>query len=185
MQKTKLENNPIITPVPIVLVGTMVDGKENYTTVGAFGIVCLEPIFYISLKNTHCSARGVRESGFFSVNLPSPDLIQKVDYCGMVSGNDVDKSNLFTSFFDESGNAPMILECSMNYLCKVREIKEIGDFEMFFGDIITTYINENYITDGNPACHKINPVVGMGMSYFSVGDEIGKAFSAGKELMRE
>ena len=97
MSKIKLDNNPMLNPVPIIIVGTTANGRANYTTVGAFGVVCLEPIFYISLKNTHCSTAAIRESGFFSVNLSTPALIQKTDYCGMVSGNTVDKSNVFTA----------------------------------------------------------------------------------------
>ena len=184
MKKTKLESNPMLNPVPIVLVGVTVDGKPNYTTVGAFGIVCLEPIYYISLKSTHCSARGIRESGYFSVNLPSPDLLQKTDYCGMVSGNVLDKSALFTPFYDELGNAPMIAECSLNYLCRVIKVEEIQGFEMFFGDIVATYINENCLTDGKPIPHRINPIIGTGMAYHSLGGEIGKVFTAGKNLIQ-
>lgn len=97
------------------MVGTEFEGRANFTTVGAFGVVCLAPIFYISLKNSHHSTIGVRKSGFFSVNLPSADMVQQTDYCGMVSGNDADKSAVFDVFYDECGNAPMIKESPMNY----------------------------------------------------------------------
>jgi hypothetical protein len=66
---------------------------------------------YVSLKETHYTTTGIKASGFFSVNLPSPDLAEKTDFCGVVSGKTTDKSELFTSFYDESGRAPMIQEC--------------------------------------------------------------------------
>lgn len=43
------------------------------------------------------------ESVFFSVNIPSSESIEKTDLCGCVSGNKVDKSNIFdfTMFIGE------------------------------------------------------------------------------------
>ena len=182
MNKTKIENYPMINPVPIVIVGTEVVGKPNYTTVGAFGVVCLEPIFYISLKDTHHSTIGVRETGFFSVNLPSADMIAETDYCGMVSGHDTDKSGLFESFYDKSGKAPLIADAPMNYLCKVVDTFAIGGFTMFFGEIISTYVGEGFMTDGKPDPQKINPIIGMGMSYYGLGKPVGKVFSEGNVI---
>ena len=180
MEKVKIDNYPMINPTPIVIIGTNVDNKENYTTVGAFGVVCLAPLFYISLKSTHYSTLGIKENGFFSINLPSAELLQKTDYCGMVSGKTLDKSNVFSSFYDELGNAPMICESPMNYLCKVVKSVPINDFEVFFGEIIATYINDNCIVEGQPDPLKVNPILAMGPTYYTLGEQIGKAFQEGK-----
>ncbi|WP_371380088.1 flavin reductase family protein [Sporomusa aerivorans] len=102
-----MPNRPAIV-FPTILVGADVQGKPNYCTVGACGVVNLEPMLYISLKDTHYTTSGVKENGFFSVNLPSSDLVQKVDFCGVVSGKETDKSRLYTPFYDETGRAPMI-----------------------------------------------------------------------------
>ena len=182
MKKNKIENYPMVNPTPIVIVGTTVNGKANYATVGAFGVVCMAPIFYISLKGTHYSTIGVRENGFFSVNLPSADMVQKTDYCGMVSGHTVDKSTVYTAFYDEQGNAPMISESPMNYLCKVVNTIPINDFEVFFGEIIATYINEDCLKDGKPDPLKISPTLAMGPTYYSLGKQIGKVFQEGAAL---
>jgi len=53
VEKVKIKNYPMVSPAPTVLIGADVNGKPNYATVGAFGVVCLEPVFYISLKSTH------------------------------------------------------------------------------------------------------------------------------------
>lgn len=182
MSKTKIENYPMVNPTPIVIVGTNVNNRANYTTVGAFGVVCLAPIFYISLKNTHYATIGVKQNGFFSINLPSVDMIKKTDYCGMVSGHTTDKSNVFTPFYDDGGNAPMICESPMNYLCKTINSISIKDFEVFFGEIIATYINDNCIADGRPDPLKVNPSLAMGPAYYSLGQPIGKVFQEGASL---
>ena len=185
MKKVKIDNYPMVSPTPIIIVGVNVNNRENYTTVGAFGVVCLAPIFYISLKSTHYSTLGVRENGFFSVNLPSADMVRKTDYCGMVSGHTVDKSTVFQPFYDELGKAPMISESPMNYLCKVIKSIQINDFEVFFGEIIATYINDNCLTEGKANPLKVNPTIGMGAAYYSLGEQIGNVFREGAIVKKQ
>jgi flavin reductase (DIM6/NTAB) family NADH-FMN oxidoreductase RutF len=162
-----------------MLVGADVNGRPNYAAVGACGVVSLKPVLYISLKSTHYTTSGVRENGCFSVNIPPAELVQKTDYCGLVSGHNVDKSNVFTPFYDEHGRAPMISECSMNILCKVIQTMPMFDFDFFLGEITAVYINEQYLTDGRPDPLKINPIIMMGGSYCSLDRVVGSIFREG------
>ncbi|MDP4092801.1 MAG: flavin reductase family protein [Bacillota bacterium] len=179
MQKVKINNYPMVNPAPVVIAGAEVDGKPNYATIGAFGVVCLAPVFYISLKETHFTTQGIRENGYFSVNIPTADMVRITDYCGMVSGKTTDKANLFNSFYDDAGKAPMISEAPMNFLCKVIQTVPISGFEVFFGEIVLTYIDDNCLTDGRPDPAKINPMVLVGPNYFNIGQLIGNAFKEG------
>ena len=183
MPKIKISNYPMVSPTPIVLVGAEVGGKPNYAAVGAFGVVCLEPLFYVSLKDTHHTTVGVQETGYFSVNLPTAGMVVKTDYCGMVSGNNTDKSRLFEPFYDAAGKAPMISESPMNYLCKVVNTFPINGFTIFFGEIVSTYVSEEFISGGTPDPLKIRPLIGMGTTYYRLGEPAGKVFSEGKTLL--
>jgi flavin reductase (DIM6/NTAB) family NADH-FMN oxidoreductase RutF len=182
MGKVKIKNYPMVSPTPIVLAGADVNGKPNYTTIGAFGVVCEGPIFYISLKDIHFSTIGVKENGYFSVNIPSVDMIQKTDYCGLVSGKTIDKSHLFSSFYYEIGKAPMISECPMNFLCKVIQTTSICGFEVFFGEIVLTFVNEDCLTDDVPDPLKINPTLAMGFNYYNLAQSVGAVFKEGKKI---
>ncbi len=184
MKKVKIKNYPMVSPALTVLVGADINGKPNYATVGAFGMVCLEPVFYISLKSTHYTTIGVKENEHFSVNVPSADMVQMTDYCGMVSGKRADKSIVFTQFYDELGKAPMISECPLNFLCKIIQSVPICGFEVFFGEIISTYLNEQCLTDGKPDPLKINPMIMMGTSYFDLGQAVGNVFKEGAEYKK-
>ena len=62
MKKIKLQNRPF-GPFPTVIVGADVNGKPNYATLGAYGIVSMKPVLYISLKSTHYTTLGVRQNG--------------------------------------------------------------------------------------------------------------------------
>ena len=182
MKKTKLINQAV-GPFPAMIVGAMKDGKPTYTTVGAGGCACLEPVMCVSLKNTHYITDGIAQSGYFSVNIPSAQLVTELDFCGIVSGKERDKSSLFNAFFDSEGNAPLIDECPLTFLCKVCDTKAIRGFTMFFGEIVAVYANEDCIVDGKPDALKFDPIIMMGMSYCSLDRVIGRPFTEGKKLM--
>ena len=181
MKKIKLENRAV-GPFPAMIVGAMRNGRPTYTTVGAGGCACLEPVLCVSLKNTHYITEGIVQSGYFSVNIPSVSLVKELDFCGIVSGKNVDKSGLFTPFFDAAGQAPMIEECPLNFLCKVCGSKEIRGFTMFFGDIVAAFAGEDCLTDGKPGPIKIDPIIMMGFSYCSLESVVGQPFSERKKL---
>jgi flavin reductase (DIM6/NTAB) family NADH-FMN oxidoreductase RutF len=176
--KKKIANVPF-GPYITVLAGATVDGKPNYAAVGAYGVVSQRPVLYISLKNSHHTTAGVAENGFFSVNIPSAGLIDRTDYCGMVSGNKIDKSKVFESFYDEAGKAPMIKECPVNYLCKVIQTIPVFDFTMFLGEIAAVYADEECLDNDRPDALKIKPIVMMDAGYFDLNERIGSAFKAG------
>ena len=175
MDKVKVANRPL-GPFPVVIVGADVDGRANYATVGACGVVSLDPVLHVSLRRTHHTSRGVRENGCFSVNLPSSDLVARTDYCGSVSGATVDKSPVFTAFYDELGRAPLIAECPMNLLCRVFRTVPVFDFEMFLGEIVAAYVGGQYLTDGEPDPAKIAPLLIMGTGYWKLGAAAGTIF---------
>lgn len=175
MAKTKIAIIPY-GPYITVLAGASVNGKPNYATIGAYGVVSQKPVLYISLKNTHCTTAGVIENGFFSVNIPSSDDIEKTDYCGTVTGNKVDKSGIFETFYDEAGNAPMIKKCPINYLCKVIQTIPIFDFTMFIGEIVAVYANEECLENGRPNGLKVKPTILMDSGYFAIKNRVGLIF---------
>jgi flavin reductase (DIM6/NTAB) family NADH-FMN oxidoreductase RutF len=210
MKKIKLNNQPI-GPFPAMIVGAMVNEKPTYTTVGAGGCACLAPVLCVSLKNTHYITEGIVQTGSFSVNIPGAALVKETDYCGIASGKNVDKSRLFTPFFDSAGqipgkdtdvsgnettlscngtpasingtSAPMIEECPLNFLCKVCDSIEIRGFTMFFGDIVAAFVNEDCTTQGQPDPLKIDPIIMMAFSYCNLDSVIGRPFSEGEKLM--
>jgi flavin reductase (DIM6/NTAB) family NADH-FMN oxidoreductase RutF len=181
MEKIKIGNVPF-GPFPTAIVGAEVNDKPNYVTVGACGVVCQKPVLYISIKDSHFTTFGIKANGFFSLNIPPVEFIAKTDYCGIVSGNSVDKSKIFTAFYDEAGKAPLIKECSMNFLCKVIQTIPIFDFNMFLGEIVATYVNDDCLVEGKPDSKRINPIIMMGASYWNLDSQVGCAFKEGKNI---
>ena len=185
MEKVQGNFKKLRYPLPVTLVGAIVKGKPNYLTIAYFAILShLPPIVSVSLSKKHYTVSGIRESGSFSVNVPSVEMVKVTDYCGIVSGRKVDKSNLFKSFFGQLNTAPMIEDCPLNFECKLFRTVEAGSNLIFMGEVIPVYANGKVLTEGVPDIRKIDPLVLFGADYHSweLGPQIAQAYKIGKEF---
>ena len=183
---------PLIYPVPIVLAGAVVEGKPNYATIGDTGLMGINPpLVFISSHINHHTNRGIRVHQTFSINVPSSDLLEKVDYCGIVSGAEVDKSVLFTNFFGELETAPMIKECPINLECKVVMEFSIQHRQVYVGEVAATHVDPGLLRNGNkrtsiPSLRNVDPILyALDNHYYRAGEEIGEGYSEGQLLARE
>ena len=117
----KIGNQPptaIFYPMPCSLVGANVGGKANFLTVAWFTTANPKPpCVLVTMNKAHYTNAGIMENSTFSINIPSSDLVEKVDYCGLVSGRKVDKSAVFEVFYGKLKTAPLIervpIQCGM------------------------------------------------------------------------
>jgi flavin reductase (DIM6/NTAB) family NADH-FMN oxidoreductase RutF len=187
----KVKTGTLPFPVPICIAGTMINGKANYATYGSFGLLSPRPetYIYIGSQGSHYTNTGIKENGYFSVNIPSEEQMQKTDYVGLVSGRNTDKSSIFNSFFGSVDKAPMIEECPVNLLCKLVKIADLPNREIFFGEVLESYVNKECIDNGILNFEKINPLLftmnGPGnASYWKLGDIVGDAYKEGKNILK-
>ena len=185
MEKIKIDNNAYVYPMPMTVIGVMVDGKPNYL---AAAWVCrvnfAPPMIGIALGKRHHTNKGIREHKEFSVNVPGADLMKAVDHVGLVSGEKVDKSKIFDSFYGQLKNAPMIRNCPLTMECKVVNTVDLPADEFFIGEIVGVYSEERFLTNGKPDIKKMKPFT-LSMpdnGYWSVGELLGKAWSIGKDF---
>jgi flavin reductase (DIM6/NTAB) family NADH-FMN oxidoreductase RutF len=168
--------------------GAVVAGKPNYLAVACFAVLSqLPPIVSIALYKGHYTVTGIKENETFSVNIPSLDMVEETDYCGMISGHRVDKSKLFDTFYGELKTAPMIRECPLSVECNVSQVMESGNNLIFMGEIVAAYADESVLTDGTPDIRKIDPLILFRTDYRSwhFGPVIAQAYHAGSELIEK
>lgn len=187
MSKVNLGANAYIYPMPVTLVGAMVGGKANFMAVGwVMRVNWQPPLLAVALNKAHFTPKGIRENQTFSVNFPGADLMEKTDYCGLVSGHKVDKSGLFRVFYGELETAPLIEECPLGLECRLYQVVELPANDLFIGEIVAAHADEDCLTDGRPDIEKINPLV-LTMpdnNYWTVGAHAGRAWGAGKKLKK-
>lgn len=185
MAKKKLGNQPFLYPYPVVLVGTEVEGKANFLAIAFCGVVNMNPgMLAIGINRGHHSTKGLLANRAFSVNIPSTAMLAAVDYAGLNSGSNVDKSRLFEVFSGEVAGAPMIKECPLSMECRVREVLDIGGNDyVVVAYVVETYAGEEYLTDGLPDVEKMKPAVFSMFDnrYWALGEFLGRAWSMGKD----
>ena len=185
MEKIKTGAFIPLPVAPLVLVGANINGKSNYMPVGFVSGVNVNPaIICISLNNNHYTAKGIIENSTFSINIPSAKYVIETDYCGLVSGRSVDKSNMFTTFYGELETAPMIEEFPITCECKyIGQKIEFSMDTIYFGEIVQVYIDKEIVgEDRKIDIVKADPICFSGLEnkYRSLGNDIGQGWSVGK-----
>jgi flavin reductase (DIM6/NTAB) family NADH-FMN oxidoreductase RutF len=187
LEKQQIGNNFFI-PMPVVLVGTKVDGKDNFMTVGWCARANANPpMILCGIGNHHYTPKGIMATKTFSVNIPSTDLLEKTDYCGLVSGQKADKSQVFEVFYGSLKTAPMIKECPVSLECRLVQTVPLPTNSLYIGEIVGAYADGRVLREGKPDFSEIDPLF-LTMPdnrYWALGKYTGDAWSAGKNMVQQ
>jgi len=181
--KVKMGAKNCLYPMPTTLVGANVNGKPNYITIAHVGIMDLGSIS-LGMNKVHYTNAGIKENGTFSVNIPSIGMVKETDYCGLVSGKKVDKGELFEIFYGRLESTPMIKRCPINMECRLIRTVDFPKHDIFVGEIVETYCDEQYLTEGVVDFSKIQPILFVmnDRSYWKIGGRLAKAWDIGNQL---
>ena len=170
-------------PLPVVLVGTLVNDTPNFITVSHVGIMSLN-IISVSIGKTHLSNIGLRTNGVFSINIPSEAMVKQVDLCGQLSGRRLNKSALFSLMHSENRLTPMVADCPVNMSCRILKILEFPSHDVFVAEIVETLVEESALEQGAVNYSWIKPLLFdmESKSYWGLGQNKGTAWSIGKTL---
>ena len=185
MEKIKLGPQTLLYPMPAVLVGANVNEKPNLMTAAWCGIASHEPpAVSVALHKSRYTLEGIKKNGTFSINVPSSNMAKKVDYCGLYSGKNNDKSQLFKIFYGRTlKTAPLVQECPLNLECRVIHSLDLGSHNLVVGEIIETYITDSCMSKGKVDPGKIDPLIYIPgtQEYHRLGETIAPAFKIGRE----
>ena len=185
--KQKIGSQNALYPMPVTLVGALVDGKANFINIAHVGILNARSPHLISLgmSKTHYTNSGIKANKTFSVNMPSQDMVVEADYVGLVSGRDTDKSTVFEVVFGELQTAPMIKNCPISMECRLHDTVDLPTHDVFIGEIVATYAEESVFTNGHIDIAKVRPLL-FDMSskqYWTWGEAIARCWHVGRKLM--
>ncbi|MCW4020557.1 MAG: flavin reductase family protein [Candidatus Bathyarchaeota archaeon] len=176
----KVKKSPwtALFPCPVVLVtcGDF-EGRANIITLAWAGVVCSEPpMLGLGIRPHRHSYGLIEESGEFVVNLPTAQILEETDFCGVVSGKDCDK-------FSETGltpepskkvKPPMIKECPVNIECIVRKKVPLGTHHLFLGEVVQVHVDQDILDEkGRIDFSKTAPFVYNQGQYWSLQKKIG------------
>ena len=179
MAKIDFKPGNMLYPLPAVLVSASDgEGKDNLITIAWAGTVCTNPpMVSISVRPERYSYDMIRKTGEFVINLTTKDLVFATDYCGVVSGRDVDKWKEMglTKVPGDKVKVPYIKESPVSIECKVRSVEELGSHHMFLADVVAVHCDDAFMDEkGTFHLEKAEPLVYSHGQYYATGEYLGK-----------
>jgi flavin reductase (DIM6/NTAB) family NADH-FMN oxidoreductase RutF len=165
-------------PIPAVMVSCGTMEKSNIITVAWTGILNTNPaMVYISVRPTRYSYNMIKNQGEFVINLTTKNLAKATDWCGVRSGEKLDKFKEMNLHKEKANfvKCPMIKESPVSIECKVVDIKELGSHHMFIAEVLSINASDKYI-DENGAfdISKCDLIAYANGGYYPLGKKIGK-----------
>ncbi len=174
-------------PCPVVLVTSVgSNGKPNIITLAWVGTVCSDPpTVAIGINPKRFSYGLIETSGEFVVNIPTRSIMKETDFCGVVSGRDLDKfsETRLTPEHAEKVKPPLIRECPVNIECIVRKKIPLGSHHQFLGEAVLVHVDEGLLNEnGKLNFTKAAPFVYNQREYWSLRGRIGTHGISKKQL---
>ncbi len=173
----------IVTPRPIGWIGSKGrDGSINLSPYSFFNAVSDRPkLVMFSSTGRKDSARNVEETGVFTANLVSRNLVEKMNHSSISVPYGTDEFAL-AGLTAEPGrlvDAPYVAEAFAVLECRVTEIMQPKDLDgkptdnvMVFGQVVGIHIDEAIIRDGRLDMALARPVARMGYMDYSEGSDV-------------
>jgi len=182
MQKTIVKRpfRPVY-PSPAALIVSIDENKKP-------NIMAAGEVFNIGLKNPSIIGIALRKATYthslitktrqFTANFPTVAILDKVDLVGTISGRDgLDKFSEYglTPLKSSVLDAPIIEECPLNLECKVLNISEVGDHDLFLGEVLVMHVDADKLDEEKQQViiEKVDGFLFAEWQYYRIGEKLG------------
>lgn len=134
----------------VVLVTATVKGRSSIMPAAWVTPLSIRPpLVGVCINQAHFTAELVKRSEQFGLSIPSFELLQQVQYCGSVSGRDVDKwaQTGLRQAEPHEIEVPLIEECIAHLECGVVRAVDITDHTLFIGQVLYAAAEEGIFSD--------------------------------------
>jgi flavin reductase (DIM6/NTAB) family NADH-FMN oxidoreductase RutF len=187
MAKVVVDPMRPVYPTPAALVSCVSrEGRPNIITLGEVFNVSLRrpPIVGLAIRKATFSHGLISDTREFVVNLPGTGLLREADLCGSCSGRDTDKFAQagLTAVPAERVKPPLIRECPVNIECRLLGVQEIGDHDLFLGEVLLVHADESVLDEeGKVSPARLQPFVfmyncGHAGEYWSLGEKLADSW---------
>ncbi len=190
--KQSLGARTLVSLTPVWMIGTYdKEGKPNLMAAAWVGVCCSKPpCVAVSLRKARYTYGNVIERKALTVNVPSKAYVKESDYAGIASGKDLNKFTTLklTPVKSDIVDAPYVEEFPLVLECKVIHTIEIGVHTEFVCEIVDVKADLSVLNGkGLPDMRKVKQFLfdTGNETYYGIGVRIGKAFSIGKEIVRD
>ncbi len=186
--KKSLGEKGVITPLPVLIIGTYDENGNPDAMNVAWGGQCGPKHIALNLSR-HKTTENMELKKAFTVAFATKDQVAAADYVGLVSGNkepDKIKKAGWTVTKAEKVDAPVFDQLPVTLECKIIEMQKtsVGELRVV-GEIVNTLADESVLTpDGKIDFAKVEPIsFDSSLNvYRTVGDVVGHAWKSGAAL---
>ena len=179
MGKQSWKPGNMLNPVPAVMVSVADEAhRPNIITVAWAGTICTNPpMVSISVRPSRYSYDIIEKTGEFVINLTTEKLARACDYCGVVSGRDVDKfvaCGLHSAPGSVLTDCPILEESPVNLECKVTQVIPLGSHDLFLAEVAACDVDESLLDENGKLClEKAKLIVYSHGDYLALGKKLG------------
>ena len=182
---------PSVFPMPVMMIAAY-DKEGNVQVMNAaWAIVSSGDKVALFISEGHKTTKSIRETGAFTVSIADEPHMEAADFFGIASGNTMEDKFERTGYHAEKSelvNAPIITEFPVTMECELAEIVETENLHAVVGRVLNTTVDERVLDENG----KVDPLKmralvfdRFGHGYYSVGEKVGQAWSAGMGLMEK
>lgn len=168
----------LVAPRPIALITSMDEqGRLNAAPFSAYNYLCTDPpIIGVGVTNRpgepfvpKDTARNIRRTGEFVVNVVTEDIAQKMNLCATDFPPEMSEVDLagFTTAPSQAVKVPRLAEAHAALECREYTTMEIGRSRIILGRVVGFYVEDRYVDAAGPYIkaedlHAIGRMNGLG-----------------------
>jgi len=165
----------VVVPRPIAWVSTLAaDGTRNLAPYSYFNACsATPPIVHFTSTTSRDSIANVRATGEFVINIVSEDLAEamRVSSAALHSGADEFEVAGLEAAPSRTVSPPRVAAAKVALECRLRQLLEIGEGTMAFGDVLHVHVERSVWRDGHVDPTLLHPVGRLsGRDYTTVSD---------------
>ena len=185
-----LGKQPALFPMPVLMV-TANDANGTVQVMNAaWGMICDRDKIALFIDEDHATAKAIRQTKAFTVSIADRDHMDVADYYGIATGNKMPDKFAKSGYHAEKSafvNAPIITEFPVTMECELAEIAQTENLHAVVGTIVNVSADEKVLSENG----KIDPMKLDALifdqfqsGYYVAKEKVGRAWNAGKEIMK-
>ena len=182
---------PAVFPMPVLMVAAYDSEGTVQVMNAAWGMICGMDKIALFIDEEHKTTKSIRETKAFTVSIADKDHMSVADFFGIATGNkmaDKFERTGYTAERSANVNAPIITEFPVTMECELAEIVETDNIHAVVGTIVNVSADEKVLSENgkvDPAKLKALIFDQFQSGYYVASEKVGKAWNAGKDLMKQ
>ena len=188
--KKSLGSFPGVYPMPVLMVAAYDEnGKVNVMN-AAWGMICAMDKIALFIDEDHKTTQNLMKTKAFTVSIADKEHMDVADFFGIATGNKMADKFERTGYHavkSDVVNAPVIDEFPYVMECELAEVINTENMYAIVGKIVDTKAEESILDENDKVeVEKLQALIfdQFKHGYYVSGDKAGKAWNAGKDLMK-